>query len=275
MKDERNIDDLFRSSFEDFEIAPPASVKNEIDRKIDGKRSSRKFFWWFFALLLLVSAGTFAGFFYSSSNSANDRRIANTISSDPADGTSGQQSSDPSVGNEGNDESPTAGSGQAAIIKDGTAVSTASSGQPEAATQVRSQKRIAGSASAPSAAAKKKAGKKHTRPSGKTSKAKTRTKTEDNSPLTTAGGIPVPAGSTGSVTPAGKTDPAGQVNPAGMVDAGKNPESTGSSPASPPLATGTQKQDSILAQQQKQKKDSTERANDSSNDNKVNPIFAK
>lgn len=55
MKEDKNIEDLFRSSFEDFEVTPPVQVKGRIDRELDSGRYTR--LWWIAGLLLLVSVG--------------------------------------------------------------------------------------------------------------------------------------------------------------------------------------------------------------------------
>jgi hypothetical protein len=80
MNDERNIDDLFRSSFEDFEVAPPVTVKKAIDREI-GKRTSRGM-WWLFLAMLLVGSGVFAYFHFTSAPAKTP--LASTTVSDPS-----------------------------------------------------------------------------------------------------------------------------------------------------------------------------------------------
>lgn len=80
MKEDNNIEDLFRSSFDHFEVAPPPVVKEEIDRKIGG--SSNKRIWWISALVLLLGAASLLYFFTDSSEAQGagsaDKQLATT-----------------------------------------------------------------------------------------------------------------------------------------------------------------------------------------------------
>lgn len=75
MKEDQNIEDLFRASFEDFEVAPPSSVKAAIDSEIRSGRSKR--IWWIssIALLLLLTIGGWM-FFSTSAITGNSKRPA-------------------------------------------------------------------------------------------------------------------------------------------------------------------------------------------------------
>jgi len=62
MRDENNIEELFQSAFEDFEMTPPDSVKKGIDQAIDGSRYRR--IWWISSLVALISGGAIITFLY-------------------------------------------------------------------------------------------------------------------------------------------------------------------------------------------------------------------
>jgi len=79
MKEDNNIEDLFRSSFDHFEVAPPPAVKEAIDRSIGG--SSKKRNWWFSALVLLLGAASLLFFFTQSNGKQDDRSSANQLAS--------------------------------------------------------------------------------------------------------------------------------------------------------------------------------------------------
>lgn len=65
MKEDQNIEDLFRASFENFEVAPPPSVKAGIDSEIgNGKR---KRIWWISSIVLLLLMTTGGWMLYTSS----------------------------------------------------------------------------------------------------------------------------------------------------------------------------------------------------------------
>jgi hypothetical protein len=88
MKEDNNIEDLFRSSFDHFEVAPPPAVKEAIDRGIGG--SSKKRIWWFSALVLLLGAASLLFFFTQSNGKQNDRSSTNQLAStEPGTKTSG------------------------------------------------------------------------------------------------------------------------------------------------------------------------------------------
>jgi hypothetical protein len=65
MKEDNNIEDLFRSSFDHFEEAPPSAVKDAIDRRIGGSSSKR--IWWVSGLLLVLGTASLLFFFNDSS----------------------------------------------------------------------------------------------------------------------------------------------------------------------------------------------------------------
>lgn len=56
MKEDQNIEDLFRASFEEFEVTPPSSVKAAIDSQIQGGK--RKRIWWISSVVLLLFLAT-------------------------------------------------------------------------------------------------------------------------------------------------------------------------------------------------------------------------
>ena len=78
MKEDNNIEDLFRSSFDHFEVAPPPVVKEAIDRRIGG--ASNKRIWWILGLVLLLGTSTLLYFFAGSSekqgNGPSDHQLA-------------------------------------------------------------------------------------------------------------------------------------------------------------------------------------------------------
>lgn len=57
MSERNDIDELFRSSFEGFEVSPPASVKEAVDNAIDGRRKRRLPFWIWLPVLLVSISG--------------------------------------------------------------------------------------------------------------------------------------------------------------------------------------------------------------------------
>lgn len=61
MKEQEDIDQLFKSAFDDFEVAPPPAVKESIDLAIAGK--SKSFPFWIVAVFALVAAAVIAGIF--------------------------------------------------------------------------------------------------------------------------------------------------------------------------------------------------------------------
>ncbi len=75
MRETDDIERLFRESFEGFEVAPPASVKDAIDKGIKRKKS---FIWWLSALLLVLIAA--AGYFVTGTRS-NQKDSSAEISS--------------------------------------------------------------------------------------------------------------------------------------------------------------------------------------------------
>jgi hypothetical protein len=88
MKEDNNIEDLFRSSFDHFEVAPPPAVKEAIDRGIGG--SSKKRIWWFSALVVLLGTASLVFFFTQSNGKQNDRSSTNQLAStEPGTKTSG------------------------------------------------------------------------------------------------------------------------------------------------------------------------------------------
>src|SRR3989338_7078218 len=67
MKEDNNIEDLFRSSFDHFEVAPPPAVKEAIDSKIGGA-SNKRGGWWIFGLVVLLGTTSLLFFFNNSSD---------------------------------------------------------------------------------------------------------------------------------------------------------------------------------------------------------------
>ncbi len=81
MKEQDEIKDLFKDSFDGFEVTPPASVKINIDQKISQIQSKGKLKWFFFAgisVLILV----FMGFLFNrdKSNASTTHLATNGIS---------------------------------------------------------------------------------------------------------------------------------------------------------------------------------------------------
>lgn len=103
MKEDNNIEDLFRSSFDHFEVAPPPVVKEEIDRKIGGPSNKR--IWWISALVLLLGAASLLYFFMDSSetqgaDSAHKQLAATETNSTSSNSTTKHQSNNNSSTNQ-------------------------------------------------------------------------------------------------------------------------------------------------------------------------------
>lgn len=74
MKELDEIDRLFQATFEEFELTPDPSVKENIDRAIASKKKRRKFI--FFLLPIFFGTMTLAAFyFYSSSKDNNSNKL--------------------------------------------------------------------------------------------------------------------------------------------------------------------------------------------------------
>jgi hypothetical protein len=266
MKEERNIDELFRSSFEDFEIAPPASVKKTIDSRIGGESSSRKG-WWFSVLILLIGAGVFAAFYFGRSE-APQHQVAGAMASNTPSASNHVRSSANnthtasahSAGKSGSTTAahPASSNGQSTTAgqKTGNDHSTSSSGKLTASGKLYSGKGTI-------QAADNTPGKKATI-GGKTGKQQTTGK-GPKSGSTAAGGGPTDTG-TGYASSDGSGN-GGSGGPTGgaITDPVK--------PASPVVPDPEQlKKDSVLALQKEQhlpagkagKKDSIARIDDSS-----------
>lgn len=72
MKDLKNIEDLFKESFNEFEITPPDSVKASVDKAI---QSRKKGMWWLPVLALLLATAPFA-YYWMSEKNTNDNEKA-------------------------------------------------------------------------------------------------------------------------------------------------------------------------------------------------------
>lgn len=79
MKEDNNIEDLFRSSFDHFEVAPPSAVKEAIDARIGG--ASNKRIWWILGTVLLLGTSSFLYFFIGSSEKQGATAPANRLAS--------------------------------------------------------------------------------------------------------------------------------------------------------------------------------------------------
>jgi hypothetical protein len=76
MKDLKNIEDLFKETFDNFESTPPASVKAAVDGAIKKKKRG---LWWLPVLALLLATLPLAYYFISNSDIAKEKRTANSI----------------------------------------------------------------------------------------------------------------------------------------------------------------------------------------------------
>lgn len=74
MRDENNIEELFQSSFEDFEMTPPDSVKEGIDQAINGSRYRR--IWWVSSLIALIGGGALIAYLYVGSETPTQEQLA-------------------------------------------------------------------------------------------------------------------------------------------------------------------------------------------------------
>ncbi len=74
MRDENNIEELFQSSFEDFEMTPPDSVKKGIDHAINGSRYRRV--WWVSLLIALIGGGALIAYLYVGSETPTQEQLA-------------------------------------------------------------------------------------------------------------------------------------------------------------------------------------------------------
>lgn len=66
MKEEDNINQLFRDVFENLEVTPPVSVKMGVDKELGPKKKFRFIFWWLPVLVLLLTGVVFAVVHYRS-----------------------------------------------------------------------------------------------------------------------------------------------------------------------------------------------------------------
>lgn len=73
MTEDTNINKLFKDVFENLEVAPPVSVKMEIDKQLGPKRKFRFIFWWLPVLLLLLGGVAFAVVRYGSNESETQK----------------------------------------------------------------------------------------------------------------------------------------------------------------------------------------------------------
>ena len=74
MREDNNIEELFQSSFEDFEMTPPDSVKKGIDQAINGSRNRR--IWWISSLIALIGGGALITFLYLGTTSPAEQQLA-------------------------------------------------------------------------------------------------------------------------------------------------------------------------------------------------------
>ncbi|HLP56416.1 MAG TPA: hypothetical protein VK151_15375 [Fluviicola sp.] len=121
MKEDNNIEDLFRSSFDHFEVAPPSSVKGAIDRELGAVTGKRG--WWIFGSLSLIIAASLVFFFYTSSakqaagssngqlasNQTTDNSSVSTATGHSAANSSVDQTSSSSSNQEGRDNTTSQG----------------------------------------------------------------------------------------------------------------------------------------------------------------------
>lgn len=73
MKEDQNIEDLFRASFEEFEVMPPSSVKAAIDSEI--RSGKRKRIWWISSIVLLLLMTTGGWMLFSTSTPAGNTKL--------------------------------------------------------------------------------------------------------------------------------------------------------------------------------------------------------
>ncbi|MDH4473025.1 MAG: hypothetical protein QE487_10505 [Fluviicola sp.] len=79
MKEDNNIEDLFRSSFDHFEVAPPSAVKEAIDSRIGG--ASNKRIWWILGTVLFLGVSSLLFFFARSSEKQGATAPVNQLAS--------------------------------------------------------------------------------------------------------------------------------------------------------------------------------------------------
>jgi len=77
MKEENDIEQLFRSSFEDFEVTPPAEVKSAIDKQLNGRRFRGG---WLFIVLILLAFGTTLTFYFAGIKTASETENGTSVS---------------------------------------------------------------------------------------------------------------------------------------------------------------------------------------------------
>ncbi len=77
MKDLKNIEDLFKESFNDFEITPPVSVKAAVDNAIHKKSGGM---WWLPVLAILLAIIPLAYYYTSNSKIETEKHPKNSIS---------------------------------------------------------------------------------------------------------------------------------------------------------------------------------------------------
>lgn len=74
MKENQDIEQLFQSHFEDFEVTPPDSVKRKIDTQISGNKN--RIIWWISGLVFLFITGYFTAQFGLSKLKKSDKQLA-------------------------------------------------------------------------------------------------------------------------------------------------------------------------------------------------------
>ncbi len=75
MSDKKNIDRLYQEKFKDFEVQPPASVWNAIDRELDQKKHRKVLpLWWKFAGVAAVLAVLFSSLYLGMNNDKLENR---------------------------------------------------------------------------------------------------------------------------------------------------------------------------------------------------------
>lgn len=120
MRQDDEIEDLFRSAFTDFEVAPPPSIKEAIDREIGlmQPRKRRGGWWWAFSLIGFLFVASACYFIYRSMGNTDSQLVAES------DSTQAKTSS-----NYNNQDAAVAGKGQRKSGADGASEKTTTAGQ--------------------------------------------------------------------------------------------------------------------------------------------------
>jgi len=87
MKEKDEIKDLFKGSFDSFEVTPPASVKINVDQKISQIQLKRKLKWYLFAGISIFLLALTVLLFSQGENKATNANLASKEISEYGDKT--------------------------------------------------------------------------------------------------------------------------------------------------------------------------------------------